>query len=122
MTNRANSLAVRDTATVPVASVGNVLAAAPRVRRPELCDAVGPEPARLCDPVARIPIAQLAEAYEVAARLTRDPWFGLHVGAAIEHRNYGLLGYIALNSATLGDALAHVVRYLPLWTAGATLE
>ena len=93
--------------------------AAPRVRPLDLCDAVGLNLAQLQDVGARIPLRQLVMLYEAAARLTRDRTFGLRVGSKTEFRNFDLLGYIIMNSATLGDALHNAVRYFALWTSGA---
>ncbi len=46
----------------------------------ELCRAMGIDLVRLDDPVAMIPIRQIADVYEHAARLAHDDALGLHVG------------------------------------------
>jgi AraC-like DNA-binding protein len=125
MADRANRLAIRDTdrSTAPAAAAANVLrAAAARVPADALCSEIGLDPVACSKRDARIPYRQLAALYEAAARLTGDPWFGLHVGAAVDLRNFGLVGYLALTSATLGEAFAQIARYLPLWTTGAGFE
>jgi hypothetical protein len=125
MADHANRLATRDTdrSMAPAAAAANVLrAAASQVPADALCSEVGLDPATCSERDARIPYRQLVALYEAAARLTGDPWFGLHVGAAVDLRNFGLVGYLALTSATLGDAFAQLARYLPLWTTGAGFQ
>jgi len=73
----------------------------------------------LDDPDARIPFAQLVEIYEVAAQLTGDPNFGLHIGENVSPAAFEVLGYTALNSATVGEAFARIARYHSIWTNGA---
>lgn len=109
--------------TVPVRSALNVLDAVRLPARPwELTDDVGIAYDQLRQPDARIPLRQLVALYETAARRTRESTLGLRVGAGADPRMYGLIGYIIMNSATLGEALANAARYLPLWTDGAAIE
>jgi AraC-like DNA-binding protein len=105
--------------TVPMRSVQRVVAAAGRARSTDLCRAVGLEPEALDDPAARVSMHQLVGIYEAAARLTGDPSFGLRVGSLVDLRSFGACGYIALNSASVGQALSRLARYFPLWTDGA---
>jgi len=106
--------------TIPAKSAKNVCAAASsRIRPRDLCESVGLDLFRLNDPLSRIPIKQLVALYESAARLTNDDAFGLHVGQRTELQSFDLLGYIIMNSPTVGDALQRTVRYLPIWTNGA---
>jgi len=108
--------------SIPVKSAKNVIAAASQIKPGDLCDSVGLDLLRLDDPLNRIPVRQLVALYESAARLTRDPAFGLHAGERTELHSFDLLGYIAMNSATLGEALHLTARYLPIWTDGARLR
>lgn len=109
--------------TVPVQSALNVLRATKPMTRPwDVTDAVGIEYARLREPQARIPLRQLVDLYEAAARITNERTFGLRVGASADPRAYDLMGYIITNSPTLADALTSAARYLPLWTDGARIE
>jgi AraC-like DNA-binding protein len=106
--------------TVPIQSAQTVVAAAAgRTSVSALCASAGLEPATLADPAARVPISRLVALYEAAARLTGDASFGLGVGSRVDLRSFGLLGYIALNSATVGQALRRIARYFALWTEGA---
>jgi hypothetical protein len=53
-----------------------------------------------------------------------EPDYGLKLGASHDVRDNGLLGFIAANSPTLGDALANVERYISVTNEGtdAALE
>jgi AraC-like DNA-binding protein len=105
--------------TTPAESARNVIvAASPRVHSRALCDAVGLEPNCLSDRNARVPVSRLIELYEVAAKLTGDSDFGLHVGVRTSLRTFGVLGYILMNSTTIGLALERLVRFFPIWTNG----
>jgi len=45
----------------------------------------------------------------------------LHLGENIDLRVFDVLGYVALNSPTIGDALERVARYHSIWQDGALL-
>jgi AraC-like DNA-binding protein len=77
---------------------------------------IGLEFDALNDPILRIPYADMMAFSDRAARMTKDSAFGLHVGERSEQREYGLVGYSVMTSATLGDALRALMRYLPIWT------
>lgn len=64
----------------------------------------------------------LCDLYEAAARATGDAAFGLHVGEQSAARHYGLLGYVAANRETLGDALASLVELQRVWTDAVGIE
>jgi AraC-like DNA-binding protein len=71
---------------------------------------------------ARVPIAKLHRIWDAVLRgSSRADWAVL--GA--EHYSpgdYGLVGFVAMNSATLGEAVRHVVRYVGLWTDDPSME
>jgi AraC-like DNA-binding protein len=78
---------------------------------------------------ARIPLPCLHAAWEAVLR--RAPRVGAGVAGVQSYSpsDYGLVGFVAMNSATLGEGLEHVVRYSGLWTdepvmslAGSTLS
>jgi AraC-like DNA-binding protein len=87
-----------------------------------LYQAVGLNPSLLHDPDNRIPFSQLVDLYEKAAQLTKDPDFGLHLGETVNPKAFDLVGYIALNSPTLGEAFARLTRYHSIWTDGAAFS
>lgn len=73
------------------------------------------------DHEGRIPFHKHAALLEAAARETDCPLFGLRLGQSVNVKEFGLLGYIALNSTTLGDALRNVQRYSRVYSDGADL-
>jgi AraC-like DNA-binding protein len=77
---------------------------------------VGLDHEAIDDPVLRIPSADMMLLFELAARMTKDTAFGLHVGERFDQRSYGIVGHSVITSATLGEGLRCLVRYLPIWT------
>lgn len=82
----------------------------------DVCAEIDLDLAAAEDPDARFPLTTLYDLWEAVLR--RRP---LSDGAAIAAQqyapgDYGLVGFVAMNSATLGEALGHVVRYVGLWT------
>jgi AraC-like DNA-binding protein len=63
---------------------------------------------------ARLTEAECAALFDRAAALLGDDALGLHVGEHIRPGHYGVLGYVAMNCATLGEALARLNRYQAL--------
>ena len=109
------------TGTISVKAVGKIAAAvaAAGIAPEELYRRVALDPALLVDPDGRIPYAQLVALYEQAARLTGDRAFGLHLSERTSPRVFDVLGYVVMNSPTLGEALRRVVRYHSIWNDGA---
>lgn len=91
-------------------------AVAPRGNVGHLLQAVGLDHEALRDPLLRIPYADMMLLSELAARMTKDVAFGLHVGEQVEQNSYGIVGYSVVSSRTLGEALRTLERYLPIWT------
>lgn len=60
---------------------------------------------------ARLPESECADLFDRAAVLLNDDAIGLHAGEQIRPGHYGALGYVAMNCATLGEALAGLRRY-----------
>ncbi len=77
-----------------------------------ICKAVGLQPADIRDPDASIPLHAYLSLLERAAQGSGDDCFGLHFGAGYDPGNYGALGFVALNSPTVGAGLLNVGRYL----------
>jgi len=69
------------------------------------------EPGCWRDPQARI----IAQDFEVVATramaLSGEPWLGWELGASMTLSSHGFLGYAAMSSATLGEALELAVKY-----------
>lgn len=90
---------------------------------PAILEEVGLTRAAVDDPDGRVPIATLHAAWD--AVLARAPMLaGAAVLAAERYApgDYGLVGFVAMNSATLGEALAQTVRYVGLWTDDPTMS
>jgi AraC-like DNA-binding protein len=78
--------------------------------------------AELDDPNARYPLAAVHRLWALADEVTRDPCFGLDVGRAWHPTSFHALGYAALASATLREALGYVVRYARVVNSGARVD
>ena len=66
---------------------------------------------RLADPILRIPMHQLRALLELSAAMSGLPHFGLLVGAAVRPGTYGVLGYVSMTSATLGESMSMIRRF-----------
>ncbi len=77
---------------------------------------------RVSDPDAQIPYHKQAALWTLAAEATGDGCFGLHLSTSISPKQAGVLGYVLLNSATLGDALVNFVRYCRVLTEGPEFD
>jgi AraC-like DNA-binding protein len=66
------------------------------------------------DKDARLPESECAALFDKAAEWLKDDALGLHVGESIRPGHYGALGYVAMNCATVGEALARLNRYQAL--------
>ena len=110
--------------TIQAKSVEKIInfAAHRGVKPAELYAAIGLDSSILHDPDNRIPFVQLVQLYEKAAALTGDKDFGLHLGENVDAKLFDVVGYSALNSATLGEAFARVGRYHSIWTDGAVFR
>ena len=106
--------------TIPARSARHVIDLAARQVAPErLALAAKLDLDALDKRDARIAMSSLVELYELAAELTGDRCFGMHVGERVDLRAYGMFGYLVLNSPTLGDVLRDAATYLPIYTDGA---
>lgn len=83
---------------------------------------VGLDAALVADQDGRVPLVQLHALWEAAVRAVP----GMEAAAVAAERyspgDYGLVGFVAMNSATLGEAIRHAVRYLGLWTDEPGIE
>ncbi|MDJ0971040.1 MAG: AraC family transcriptional regulator [Kiloniellales bacterium] len=77
---------------------------------------------QVSDPDARIPYKKHAALLSLAAEATGDGCFGLRLTTTIAPKQVGLLGYVLLNSATLGDALKNLRRYFRVLTDALEFE
>ena len=77
---------------------------------------------QVSDPDARIPYNKHAALLTLAAEATGDGCFGLRLSTSIAPKQAGVLGYVLLNSVTLGDALVNLVRYYRVLTEGLEFD
>lgn len=74
------------------------------------------DPSHVNDKDARIPIERLHLLWElVLARVCRRD-AALLGASRYAPSDYGLVGFVAMNCETLGEALAQAIRFLALWT------
>jgi len=73
------------------------------------------------DPDAFIPFRHFAQLLEDAALELGDPCLGLRIGLATHPRDIGPLGFVLLNSPTVGAAVDNLVRYLGFHQTGAEI-
>lgn len=104
---------------IPVGSINKILSAAQAagVNPEELANVANLDLRLLDEPDNRIPFAQLVGLYQHGARLTGDDAFGLHVGERDSPKLYGILGYITINSSTVGEALNRLLRFQQIRTS-----
>jgi hypothetical protein len=76
-----------------------------------LAGRVGLQPASLRDPDVRVPYESFVDFVTAAVEVTGDPALGLHLSERYRPGSFGVLDYLALSSATLGDALDQLCRY-----------
>ena len=69
------------------------------------------EPGCWRDPQARITAQDFEVVATRAMALSGDPWLGWELGASMTLSSHGFLGYAAMSSATLGEALELAVKY-----------
>lgn len=69
------------------------------------------DPALLQDSNQRVPGSALEKLLACLIPRSGDPCFGLHTSAFIQPASYSVLGYIAMNCATVGEALACIPLY-----------
>jgi AraC-like DNA-binding protein len=76
-----------------------------------LLSAAGLSRAQLAEDPGGISVVSQHRFLELAASETNDSLLGLHVAAELDMRDIGILFYLAAASATVANALAHVVQY-----------
>lgn len=82
----------------------------------------GTEPSHLADPYAELDLREYVRIFEGAARLARDPFFGLRLAQDIDLEQFGPLGIVILAAGTLGKAAVAWARYSRTWQSGTTTE
>ena len=74
------------------------------------------------DPDGRVPVSKVWDLWRFIAREVADPDLGLKLGAQIQVRDTGVVGYAMLHSSDLRGALERLVRYGQIFTQRAALS
>jgi AraC-like DNA-binding protein len=120
--NGAKAMAAKPTVDARWACLVADLLEAKQVEPEGLLRQAGLSRRQVSDPDQRIPFRKHALLFELAAEACREPYFGLRLGAHLDVRDAGLLGYVALSSPTFGQALNNVARYHRVLTEGFQLS
>lgn len=81
-----------------------------------LCAEADFDPATCEDADARVPLATLHAMWEGVLRRIPQREIPLVGAQRYVPGDYGLVGFVCMNSATLGEAFAQLARFLRLWT------
>lgn len=81
------------------------------IPRVELLAGTGVSPADISEPGRRVPHQAFDKVVRRAWQLTGDTSIGLQLGLAMNIKTHGFLGYAAMSSETLADAIDLAVRY-----------
>ncbi len=92
------------------------------VTQEALFQGTGIDPASFADPKARAPVPLVATIAARAKALTGEPGLGFYLGLSMRASSHGYLGFAAMASATLGDALDVAVRFTPTRTDAMALH
>jgi len=77
---------------------------------------------QIAEPDARIRFSSHVKLLQAAADLTGDTCYALRLARRLSPGDMGLLGYVARNSATLGDAFQNITRYVRVMSDGGRLD
>lgn len=83
---------------------------------------VGLDRAVVDDKDGRVPIEKLHSLWNVVLRIVPRSDGAVLGAERYSPGDYGLVGFVATSSATLGEAVRHVVRYVGLWTDDPGME
>jgi AraC-like DNA-binding protein len=86
------------------------------VQAADLLRDVGLEAELVADPDGRIPLEAHHALWEAVLQRAPRPDGAVLVAERYSPGDYGLVGFVAMTSATLGEAMRHVARFLGLWT------
>lgn len=84
----------------------------------EICQFAGISPDLLSKPDEKIAGSVSQKVWQKAEELTADANIGLHLGEQIHPSTLGLVGFVMLSCANLGEALEKLIRYTNLLTDG----
>ena len=84
--------------------------------------AFGPRAGRLAHPDQRIPVSLYYDVVEAAAQALRDPLLGVSYIEQVQPASLDAVGFLAMASSTLGEALARIIRHHRWITEGERFE
>lgn len=87
---------------------------------PEICQFAGISPELLTKPDEKVAGHISQKVWQKAEELTGDVNIGLHLGEQIHPSTLGLVGFVMLSCANLGEALEKLIRYTNLLTDGVS--
>lgn len=87
----------------------------------DILPATGIDPQLLGEPDALISFSSRVHLLRSCAELTRCPDFGLRVGGRGGLSSFGLVGYLAMHSPSVGEALQNLISHLHLHVQGAAV-
>ena len=93
-----------------------------QVPRTELFEGLGLTEQELLEPERRLSVAMLEKLVVRARALTGEPGLGFHLGTTMRISGHGYLGFAAMTSGTVREALATVVRFAPTRTDALMLQ
>jgi AraC-like DNA-binding protein len=88
----------------------------------ELLDGVDLDVKRLEEPLQRVSIPMLEKVAERARALTKEPALGVYLGMQMRVSAHGYLGFAAMTSSTLREALEIALRFAPTRTSALALR
>lgn len=74
------------------------------------------------DPDARLPVSTYYATVEAAAEALGDPYFGIHYIEQVQPGSIDAVGFLAMASQTLGEAVARIIRHHPMMTEGEVFD
>lgn len=92
------------------------------IAREQLLAGTGITAAMLAVPGARLPSTAFQRIVQRALELTGDPSLGFQLGLSMNIKTHGFLGYAALSSDTLAEAIDLATRYFRTRTTGIDLQ
>ncbi len=82
--------------------------------RPEaLFEGLDVDPTRFTEPGERVSAALVSQVAERAIALTKEPGLGVYLGLSMKVSSHGWVGFAAMSSRTVRDALELAVRFAP---------
>jgi AraC-like DNA-binding protein len=113
-----------DSFTLPAAYARQLIALAERfgVSAEQLLEGFGHTLAQLENPALRIPLPNMRELAKRALALTGEPGLAFYMGLQMRLSQHGFLGFAAMTSSNLGEALALAQRFGGTRTTAVSLR